>query len=663
MLMDRQRAKEYIEKQEPTFLTRASQKGYICPKCKQGATKGNGITRKTGDPTLWFCAGECRKGRSVFGLYAEYIGIPDEPENFPEILERTAEYYGIQIDSSAQEDFRPENQKQPKIERNADPERDFTPFYREAAAHLRETDYPQIRGLSLETCERFNLGFSPRWTHPKAPKAPSSPRLIIPISPYSYLARDTRQDLTEEQEDFKKQLCKGSATPSWTFNREALQTADRPVFVVEGALDALSIIEAGGEAVAVNSTAYIHRFTEELKQAAPAQPLVIALDNDKAGKEAGEALESRLRQIQIPFYRYNPAGEYKDANERLVKDRKGLEEAVAKAGSVDKLEQLKEEERRDNYRMNSAAAHLQEFINGIAASVNTPFIETGFRQLDRTLDGGLYEGLYIVGGISSVGKTSFIVQTADQIAGTGKDVLFFSLEMARTELMAKSISRHTVQEVLSSGGNISNAKTSRGITTGARYAKYNRTERDLIQKAIWKYSSYANHLFISEGIGNIGVDQVRETVEEHIRQTGETPVVIIDYLQILAPSDPRSTDKQNMDKAVLELKRISRDYKTPVIALSSFNRMNYKEAVTMEAFKESGAIEYSADVLIGLQLAGAGGKGFDATQEKKKNPRNIEAVILKNRNGATGDKIQLQYFPRFNYFTEPSAAKGNVNAA
>jgi len=130
-------------------------------------------------------------------------------------------------------------------------------------------------------------------------------------------------------------------------------------------------------------------------------------------------------------------------------------------------------------------------------------------------------------------------------------------------------------------------------------------------------------------------------------------VVIIDYVQILAPADIRASDKQNTDKAVLELKRISRDYKTPVIGISSLNRASYKEAISMEAFKESGSLEYGSDVLLGLQLKGAGGKNFDANEAKRKNPREIELVILKNRNGSTGDKIELEYYPLFNYFTEP----------
>jgi len=173
----------------------------------------------------------------------------------------------------------------------------------------------------------------------------------------------------------------------------------------------------------------------------------------------------------------------------------------------------------------------------------------------------------------------------------------------------------------------------------------------------------------SAGIGNIGAEQIRETVERHILYTGgqwETdektgeriliggrrPTVIVDYLQIVAPYNERATDKQNTDKAVLELKRISRDYKLPVVAISSFNRTSYKAEAMFEALKESGSIEYSADIVIGLQLHGAGKKDFNPTEEKRKDPRQVEAVILKNRQGRVGDKILFSYYPKFNYFKD-----------
>lgn len=660
--MERQDAREQLKGYLRNYVESVTQKSkganlYVCPLCGSGTGKSGTGAFSIKNGTSWKCF-SCNAGGDIFDLYGAINGTADHNEQ----LKGLSELYGIQVASyrsTAQEDFSPEYQNHAKSEQythnsihtsvytQADPpqQTDYTDFFLQAHKAVEQTDYWKRRGLSKETVDRFKLGYVAEWRHPKAPKAPTSPRLIIPTSPYSYLARDTRDQIPEEQRAYSKSKV-GSIQ---LFNKRALQTATKPIFIVEGELDALSIIEVGGEAVALGTTTKSKALIELLKAQAPSQALIIALDNDEAGQRADRELAEGLQGLNIPCYSFNPCGQYKDANEALQRDREALTIAVEEA------EHLQDEEaqaQKEAYLKNSTAHYLQNFVNGIADSVDTPYIPTGFKKLDSVLDGGLYEGLYIVGAISSLGKTTIITQIADQIAQAGTDVLIFSLEMARAEIMAKSISRHTLQSVLATGGDIRNAKTARGITTGKRYIDYSQTERDLINSSIMEYSKYAQNIYISEGVGDIGAEQIRETVQKHILFTGKTPVVIIDYLQILAPYSERATDKQNTDKAVMELKRISRDYKTPVIGISSFNRANYKEAVTMEAFKESGAIEYSSDILIGLQLKGVGKKDFDANEAKRKDPREIELVILKNRNGRTGDSLSFNFYPLFNYFEE-----------
>ena len=648
--MDRETAREQLKGDLRSYVEQITRKSkganmYVCPLCGSGEGHNGTGAFSIKDGTSWKCF-SCNEGGDIFDLIGKYEGITD----YSEQLKRAGELFGVSIDSyraTAQEDFR-EYLKQPKTEQYTHNSihttaTDYTQFFLQANRDIEKTNYH--RGLSLDTLNRFKIGYVESWRPPKAPNAPASPRLIIPTSKESYLARDTREQIPEEQKPYSK-IKVGSIH---LFNAKALQNATKPIFIVEGELDALSIIEVGGEAVALGTTTKVKSLLELLKTKKPEQPLIISLDNDEAGEKAYRELSEGLKGLGIPFYRLNPAGEYKDANEALQGNREALRQAVEEAEHIqDEAEQAQ----REAYLSTSTAHYLQSFIDGIADSVNTPYIPTGFKGLDAVLDGGLYEGLYIVGAISSLGKTTLITQIADQIAQAGKDVLIFSLEMARAEIMAKSISRHTLQQVLSSGGDIRNAKTTRGITTGKRYIDYNQTERDLINNSILAYSKYAQNIYISEGIGDIGAEQIRETVKQHILYTGKTPVVVIDYLQILAPYSERATDKQNTDKAVMELKRISRDYKTPVIGISSFNRANYREAVTMEAFKESGAIEYSSDVLIGLQLKGAGKKDFDANEAKKKTPREIELVILKNRNGSTGDRVEFKYYSLFNFFEE-----------
>lgn len=648
--MDRREAREQLKGQLRTYVESITQKSnganmYVCPLCGSGTGSHRTGAFSIKNGTSWKCF-SCNAGGDIFDLYGAINGTADHDEQ----LRGLSELYGLQVDSyraTAQEDFRG-YQNQPKREQythNNAHTTDYTQFFLQANKDIDKTSY--YRGLTLETLNRYTIGYVEDWRHPKAPNAPASPRLIIPTSKESYLARDTREHIPEEQKPYSKSKV-GSIH---IFNANALQNATKPIFIVEGELDALSIIDVGGEAVALGTTTKVQSLIDLLKTKKPEQPLIIALDNDEAGEKAYRKLAEGLQGLSIPFYRLNPAGQYKDANEALQHDREALRQAVEEAEHIqDEAEQAQ----REAYLNTSTAHYLQSFIDGISDSVNTPYIPTGFKKLDAVLDGGLYEGLYIVGAISSLGKTTLLTQIADQIAQAGHDVLIFSLEMARTEIMAKSISRHTAQQVLTGGGDMRNAKTTRGITTGKRYENYNETETALINRAIVDYSQYAEHIYISEGIGNIGAEQIRETVKKHIHFTGNTPVVIIDYLQILTPYSERATDKQNTDKAVMELKRISRDYKTPVIGISSFNRANYSTAVTMEAFKESGAIEYSSDVLIGLQFKGVGTENFDINKAKNgdNGERKIELVILKNRNGSTGDKLGFSYYPLFNYFEE-----------
>ena len=117
---------------------------------------------------------------------------------------------------------------------------------------------------------------------------------------------------------------------------------------------------------------------------------------------------------------------------------------------------------------------------------------------------------------------------------------------------------------------------------------------------------------------------------------------------------------------------MSRDFCLPVIGISSFNRQSYTDPVNMAAFKESGAIEYSSDVLIGLQFEGMDYQDGEAENARNKRIRElmraaadkgakgqaqqIQVKILKNRNGAKGDAL-LDFYPMFNFFADPEGSR------
>ena len=306
---------------------------------------------------------------------------------------------------------------------------------------------------------------------------------------------------------------------------------------------------------------------------------------------------------------------------------------------------------KEDYLKNSGAGYLDTLKAHIKDSIKTQTQSTGFRELDRILDGGLKPGLYFIGAISSLGKTTLMLQIADNIAQQGRDVEIFSLEMGEDELIAKSLSRITFLQA----DNERDAMTVNGILEVARYENYSPKETELIEQAYDEYSHYGQHVFIHEAVGEIGVREIRQKIQNHITMTGNTPVVFVDYLQVLAPYNDRMSDKQNVDKNVLELRRIARDFKCPVVCISSFNRASYGAGssgrVSMSDFKESGAIEYSADVLIGLEFAGAG-DDYNEKAERSKDPREIRLVILKNRNYKAWTSTTFKYHQKFNYFKE-----------
>lgn len=274
-------------------------------------------------------------------------------------------------------------------------------------------------------------------------------------------------------------------------------------------------------------------------------------DNDEAGRRMNAAVREGLAELGISCGAVEWPEGAKDANELLLRDPDALHAALDAAANADQYE----------YERKNAASAVGELLDLSVKRASRSAVPTGFPALDDLLDGGLYAGLYIIGAISSLGKTSYLLQIADSIAAAGSDVLYFSLEMSKLELMAKSISRISYR--LDPSAERSDAFTARQVLRLDLGMDERRAA--LLSAAVEAYKKTGERLYYKEGLMDIGVQEVRAAVREHIRLRGRRPVVFVDYLQILKPSDPRATDKQNTDRAVVELKRISRDFDIPVL--------------------------------------------------------------------------------------------------
>ena len=597
------------------------------------------------DDNVVYCHG-CGARFDIFDLYAiQQLSITPDTNNhvsypFKEVYNAVAQYMNVNVDKFK---ISPEDAQQNKIN-------EFN--YRLIQAAQRNTDskeyleYLQKRGISKELAAKFHIGFIPKWINPtlaykegKDSHQKPTPRLIIPTGQHSYLARDTRKDIPENEASYKK-LKQGKLN---LFNTAALQDDSKPIFITEGEIDALSILEvtSNAEAVALGSTTNVELLLDtvrRIKNKAINQHVnyyptfFIATDNDAAGELAARKLAQGLNNSNIDNYLVTITNGCKDPNEALTTNREKFTKIIAKT--------IKDP---DNY--------LVGLLERITERKDAPhFIPTGFKGLDNALDGGLYPQLYVVGAVSSLGKTTLTMQIADRIAAQQhKPVFIFSLETSKDELTEKNLSRLTFELSEAMKGT---PQSARSINNG-KWLDYPES-RSLVMKAFDEYSKYYSLLHIDDGT------QRRPSARDIYNKLNiycskhpdNKPVVVVDYLQILKAISDKDTDKEKVTKSIAEFKRIVSTFEIPVIVISSFNRSSYASSVAMESFKESGEIEYYADTLIGLQFT-----GIDETTSKediqnfrKQDPRNITARILKNRNGKSGVDIKFTYYPKYNDF-------------
>lgn len=615
--MDRETAKQTIRARIPcaNYLQKSKGGMYVCPYCGSGTGPHGTGALKVYDTNTWTCH-VCHKSGDVIDLYMKHTGA-----DYNTALSLLAEEAGAAVDRYIPERKQPEAPK------------DYTDYFRQCMERMGDqaaANYLETRGISQETARAYGVGYDPA-ADPAGSGHPC-PRLILPASKTFFVAR--RIDGAETLR------CLNSKSSPELFNQKALD-GDKPVFVVEGVFDALSIIEAGGAAVALNSAGNGKLLIDAIKRKKPAAPIVLALDNDEVGREATAQLLEELPALGVKTFSLSAdiCGECKDPNEALVTDRARFVAAVAKV----------EKTRPDNtadYIRNGLLADIRNFDDSK---------KTGFPNLDREA-GGLYPGLYGLAAVPSLGKTSYALQIADNLAEAGHDVVFFSLEQSRFELVSKSLARYA---------NRNSEEGAAPIITSLdiRRGKLPSAKNETLKAAILEYTkSVGERVSIIEGNFNCNVEYIRAYLDGYTKRTGTRPVVFIDYLQIIQPlpEQRKQGTKEFIDGVISELKRISRDFALTIIVVCSMNRASYTGIVNYEALKETGAIEYTCDIIWGLQLAEVHDvKPKDSTNDthealdaaKRKTPREIELVCLKNRYGVANFKCHFLYYPAKDLFT------------
>ena len=469
----------------------------------------------------------------------------------------------------------------------------------------RSDPYFTGRGLSDETVRRFGLVVENGYA-------------VLPVF-VDGVCRSVCRRAIDPAVEPRYQNSRG-AMQLW--NSAAMErAAGKALFVTEGIFDALSLEELGFPAVALCGAANTGKLVQKIDEYVPVawpERVILAGDADAAGQGMNEKLREQLTARGIACAVLALPDGCKDVNEALVQNRDALQAACEAAIAPQTVqEQLTLED---------------EFLAYLGRRGGAAVMSTGIAGLDKALDGGLHAGLTVLGAVSSMGKTSLMLQMADTLAAAGRNVLFITIEMSRMELIAKSAVRGTKERARPLlDGRLPENKV-RSLISAYRKKTGGRVE-------LWEPDAPLTPAFLDE--------KVSAFCAQH-----ESPVLFLDYLQLVAPARAGMTEKQTADAAVAMLKQLARRYDMPVMAASSLNREAYRPGSAepgLSAFKESGSVEYSADLLLVLKYR------TDADRENKTAPRHLALIILKNRFGATGESIPLDYEPEKELFRDGAA--------
>ncbi|HBL84102.1 MAG: replicative DNA helicase [Clostridiales bacterium GWF2_38_85] len=260
---------------------------------------------------------------------------------------------------------------------------------------------------------------------------------------------------------------------------------------------------------------------------------------------------------------------------------------------------------------------MQKMIDDPEGSTGT---KTGFEAIDRMLIGMGSGDLVLVGARPGVGKTSFALNIAENVARkTKKAVAIFSLEMSKSQLVSRMLSSATM---------IDNYKLRTGNLTTEDWAT--------LAKAASSLSKCDILIDDSAGITVTGM-------KAKLRRVKNLGFVVIDYLQLMQ-SDRRTENRvQEVSDISRHLKLLAKDLGVPVLTCAQLSRAPETRGAggkkpMLSDLRDSGAIEQDADIIMFLY------RDYYGDDAEKQNI--AELIISKNRHGATG-KIDLGWYGQF----------------
>ena len=265
-------------------------------------------------------------------------------------------------------------------------------------------------------------------------------------------------------------------------------------------------------------------------------------------------------------------------------------------------------------------------------------IPTGISDLDAVTSGLNRSDLIIVGARPGMGKTSFTLNVARNVAMQGRVVAFFNLEMSREQM---------VNRLLSSEARVSSQKLRTGNLTGDEWSRIAAAGSALCQAPM-----------LLDDTASITVPEMKA----RLRRVKNLGFVVIDYLQLMHSAKRTDNRVQEVSEITRSLKIMAKELNVPVMVCAQLSRGTEKQANHRPALadlRESGSIEQDADQVLFLYRPEYYNKGDEDPTAAA--PTSIaEVIVAKNRHGELRT-VELAWAGEFTQFTSLDNQRGGFN--
>jgi replicative DNA helicase len=312
--------------------------------------------------------------------------------------------------------------------------------------------------------------------------------------------------------------------------------------------------------------------------------------------------------------------------QKSVHEREGdPEQLVERAESL--LFKVAHEERASDFRrvaevLGDEIDRLEALSKGDRQLTGTP---SGFRALDDVLGGFQPGNLIVLAARPSLGKSALVCNIAENVASKhGAPVAFFSLEMSEAELAHRFIACRA---------RIPSDRLRKGNVASRDWPRVVRACNELEQAPLWLDDS-----------SDLSLLELRAKSRRLAASQGGLGLVIVDYIQLMRPEDPRANRVEQVGQVSRGLKILARELGVPVIGISQLSRAPEQrpdKRPILSDLRESGNIEQDSDVVVFIYRA--------SKYDEDADPSEADLIVAKHRNGPTADVpvVFLEQYPRF----------------